>query len=174
MKKSALLVLLFMTVIFIGCSDIYKPYKNQAINKHKNPPDHIVIVIEENKGFDQIIGNLYAPYINKLAHQGIEFIDAGVWHPSQPNYLALFSGSRQGVKNDHCLKKETPFKTPNLGHELLENGYSIAGYFESMPKIGYTDCSYGKSTYPNGSPLYARKHNPIVDWQGKRPQRFTR
>jgi acid phosphatase len=143
--------------------------QKKSNNSHKKP-DHIVIVIEENKGFDQIIGNPDAAYINSLAEQGLLFTDMhGVWHPSQPNYLALFSGSRQGVTNDRCLEKDTPFKTDNLGHELLSNGYTFAGYSETMPKMGFTGCGYGKSKYPHGSPLYARKHNPWVDWQGDCP-----
>src|SRR6267378_4901999 len=33
-------------------------------------PKHIVIVIEENKGFDDIIKNPNAPYLNSLVKQG--------------------------------------------------------------------------------------------------------
>ncbi|MGH7060202.1 MAG: hypothetical protein ACREFH_07450, partial [Stellaceae bacterium] len=33
--------------------------------------DHIVVVIGENKDFTQIIGNPTAPYLNKLAAQGV-------------------------------------------------------------------------------------------------------
>src|SRR5689334_19461823 len=66
-------------------------------------PDHVVIVIEENHGYDQIIGASAAPYINRLARQGALFTAAhGITHPSQPNYLALFSGSTQGVHDDSC------------------------------------------------------------------------
>ncbi|MBU1775992.1 MAG: alkaline phosphatase family protein, partial [Gammaproteobacteria bacterium] len=62
-------------------------------------PDHIVIVIEENKSFAQIIGNEDAPYINELARRGALFTQSyGITHPSQPNYLALFSGSTRGIR----------------------------------------------------------------------------
>ena len=61
-------------------------------------PSHIVVVIEENHAFAQIIGNPDAPFINKLAAEGALFTDAhGIRHPSQPNYLALFSGATQGT-----------------------------------------------------------------------------
>ena len=151
-----------------GCSHSAQ-HASSTVQSDKKP-NHIVIVIEENKGFDQIVGNPNAPYINSLIKNGLLFTDAhGVWHPSQPNYLALFSGSRQGVKDDHCLKKVTPYKTSNLGHELLSNGFTFAGYSETMPKMGFTGCGAEKSRYPNGSPLYARKHNPWVDWQGDSP-----
>ena len=78
-------------------------------------PDHIVIVIEENHNYEQIIGSANAPFINQLAKESAVFTDAhGVTHPSQPNYLALFSGSLQGVNGDKCLTDTTPFTTPNL------------------------------------------------------------
>src|SRR5437879_4998290 len=66
-------------------------------------PDHVVIVIEENHLFSEIIGNTaQAPYINSLAQQGASMSNhSGITHPSQPNYLALFSGSTQGVTDDN-------------------------------------------------------------------------
>ena len=36
-------------------------------------PDHVVIVIEENKSYRQIINNMAAPYINSLANAGALF-----------------------------------------------------------------------------------------------------
>jgi hypothetical protein len=64
-------------------------------------PDHIVIVIEENHDFAQIIGSPDAPFINSLAQQGaVMTASTAVEHPSQPNYLDLFSGSNQGVTTD--------------------------------------------------------------------------
>ena len=36
-------------------------------------PDHVVIVLEENHGYNQIIGSRAAPYINALAAQGALF-----------------------------------------------------------------------------------------------------
>jgi len=156
MKYISSAIILVFSLVILGCS-----------NGVKMAPDHIVIVIEENHGFDQVIGNSDAPYINSLAKEGLLFTDShGVAHPSQPNYIALFSGSTQGVKNDRCLENDTPYLTPNLGHELLEAGYTFTGYSETMPTNGFTGCGEGDSEFPNGSPLYARKHNPWVDWQG--------
>lgn len=121
--------------------------------------DHIVIVVMENKNFNAIIGRPdEAPYINKtLASGGAVFSNSfAVAHPSEPNYLALFSGSTQGVTSDHCPEN---FKnTPNLGAELISAGLSFAGYSESMPSVGYTGCS---SDGPLG---YTRSHNPWVDF----------
>src|SRR4051794_37455683 len=65
-------------------------------------PDHLVIVIEENHSEASIIGNtIDAPYINQLATQGANFTNFfGTTHPSEPNYLHMFSGSGQGVIDD--------------------------------------------------------------------------
>ena len=160
--KSISVALLFIfSGIIIGCS---------SSSQFKGRPDHIVIVIEENHSFKQIVNNPSAPYINSLIKEGLLFTDAhGVAHPSQPNYIALFSGSTQGVINDNCTKKETPYTTPNLGHSLIAHGFTFAGYSETMPEDGFTGCNKGKSKFPYGSPLYARKHNGWVDWQGNAP-----
>ena len=117
-------------------------------------PDHIVMVIEENHSYSQIIDSPDAPYINSLAAQGAVFTQSfGVTYPSQPNYLALFSGSTQGTTDNSCPHT---FTTPNLGHALLAAGLTFAGYSEDLPSVGSLICRVG---------LYARKHNPWVNWQ---------
>ena len=55
------------------------------------PPDHIVIVIEENHSFSEIIGNSSAPYINSLAQQGAVFTNSfAIEHPSNQTILIFF------------------------------------------------------------------------------------
>ena len=120
-------------------------------------PDHTVVVLLENENDDGVIGSSRAPYLNALAQQGATMTQSyAITHPSQPNYLALFSGSTQGVTNDDC-PKNFPGR-PNLGSQLLAAGVSFAGYSESMPKAGYRDCSFGAKKE------YRRKHNPWVDF----------
>ncbi|MBH0197753.1 MAG: acid phosphatase [Nitrospira sp.] len=117
-------------------------------------PDHIVMVIEENHSYSQIIDSPDAPYINRLAAQGAVFTQSfGITHPSQPNYLALYSGSTQGIVDNSCPHT---FTTANLGQALLAAGLSFAGYSEDLPLAGSLICSVGS---------YARKHNPWVSWQ---------
>jgi acid phosphatase len=131
-------------------------------------PDHIVIVIEENHNYEQIIGSSNAPFINSIARDAAVFTDAhGEMHPSQPNYLALFSGSFQGVTGDKCLKALTPFSTPNLGAALVSAGFSFKGFAEDMPSPGFLDCEHGVSPLTHDY-LYARKHAPWVNWQGNK------
>jgi hypothetical protein len=115
--------------------------------------DHIVIVVEENHSYKQIVEGSDSPYMHSLIERGALFTNAhGITHPSQPNYLALFSGSSQGIKDDSCQK---PFTASNLASELLQAKLTFTGYSEDLPKAGYTGCS---------SKGYARKHNPWVQF----------
>ena len=117
-------------------------------------PDHIMIVLEENKSFAQIIGNPAAPYINALARQGMLFTQShGVTHPSQPNYLALFSGTTRGISSNACPLE---LGGASLAGALLEKGLSFTSYAESMPQAGFEGCVYG---------AYMRKHNPVANWK---------
>jgi hypothetical protein len=118
-------------------------------------PDHVLIVVLENKANTQVEGNPSAPYLNALlADSAVLTGSRAITHPSQPNYLALFSGSTQGVTDDHC-----PLKLgdrPNLGRQLLDAGLSFAGYSEDLPSVGFTGCSSNNS--------YAAKHSPWVNF----------
>ncbi|MEV0399440.1 alkaline phosphatase family protein [Actinoallomurus sp. NPDC050550] len=117
-------------------------------------PDHVVIVVMENHSYNDVIGSSSAPYINNtLKAGGANFTQSfAVTHPSQPNYLELFSGSTQGVTDDSCPHT---FSTENLGHQLIAAGDTFTGYSEGLPSVGYTGCQNGK---------YYRKHNPWVNF----------
>lgn len=116
-------------------------------------PAHVVIVVMENHSYNEVIGNSSAPYINSLANGGAKFTQSfAVTHPSQPNYLALFSGSTQGLTNDSCPHT---YSSGNLGQQLIGAGRTFIGYSEIMPSDGYTGCTSGQ---------YARKHSPWVNF----------
>lgn len=111
------------------------------------------MVIEENHSYGQIIGNASMPYLNGLAANGALFTNAhAVTHPSEPNYIALFSGSPHGVTDDSCPHT---FTSPNLTSELLAAGRTFVGYAESLPETGSTVCAAGQ---------YGRKHAPWIDF----------
>jgi acid phosphatase len=100
------------TTVWAAIFSLFTPQQQNDIPQY----DHVVVVIEENHAYHELIGSANAPYINQLAKGGVLFSNShGIGHPSQPNYLALFSGSTQGVTGDECLEGKTPFKTPNLG-----------------------------------------------------------
>jgi acid phosphatase len=127
------------------------------------PPawDHIVIVINENKSFTQVLGNpVDAPYLNNTLKAGGAMLANvhGITHPSQPNYLHLFSGDNQGVFGNGDTSGFPPFNTPNLAAELVAAGRTFTGYSENLPSIGYTG-------FEADGGLYSRRHNPWVNWQ---------
>jgi len=116
-------------------------------------PAHVIVVMEENHGYSEIIGSPDAPYINMLATQGASFTNShAITHPSQPNYLALFSGSQQGITDDSCPHT---FSTQNEESELLTAGKTFVGYSEGLPAVGSEVCTSGE---------YARKHVPWTDF----------
>jgi hypothetical protein len=139
---------LLTAVVSLVCTE------NALAGSGKIPvPDHVIIVMEENHGYSQIIGNSQAPYINSLASAGALFTKSyAITHPSQPNYLELFSGSNQGVTDDSCPHT---FYTKNEGSELLKLGLTFRGYSEALPNKGSEVCTSGE---------YARKHVPWTNF----------
>jgi hypothetical protein len=116
-------------------------------------PDHVVVAIFENEDAADVVGSGEAPYLTSLAEAGAELRDAHAeTHPSQPNYLALFSGSTHGVEDNDCPVELTG---DNLAGQLLAAGLSFVGYSEGLPRAGYTGCESGD---------YVRKHNPWVNF----------
>lgn len=157
--------LLFLSGVLLACC-----FFSVSCNSYSDIPkyDHVIVVIEENHGYSKLIGSSLVPYINRLAEGGALFTNShGVTHPSQPNYLALFSGSTQNVTDDNCLESVTPYTTPNLAAALIRKKYTFKGYAQTMPSAGYTDCKYEVSPVTDAY-LYARKHAPWINWQGNK------
>lgn len=129
-----------------------------AFAEHLPRPDHVVVVIEENRDYTQIMDTQRSDsYIHSLAKRGSLLTQSyGVTHPSQPNYLALFSGSIQGITDNSCPHT---LNSDNLASTLIDAGLSFASYAEGLPDIGDLSCSAG---------AYQRKHNPVTNWQGTR------
>ena len=123
---------------------------------HLPRPDHVVVVVLENRGADKIYGNPDAPYLNQLAAEGAKFTESyAVARPSLPNYLALFAGSTMGVTDNGC--EHQFIDAPNLGRQLIDAGMSFAGYSEGLPEPGSKTCVAGTAPH-----TYQRKHNPWV------------
>lgn len=64
--------------------------------------DHVFVIMMENHGYSQIIGNPNAPFINKYARAanlGTNYF--AVAHPSLTNYLEVVGGSNFGVLTDN-------------------------------------------------------------------------
>ena len=122
---------------------------------------HITVVVMENYNYAQIIGNSAAPYINSFAKANALFTASfAVAHPSEPNYLALFSGSTQGLTSDAC---PVSYGSANLASELTAKGYKFAGYAENWPAS--SACYAASSASVSSKYLYWRKHAPWVDFK---------
>jgi acid phosphatase len=120
--------------------------------------DHIVVIVEENKDFDQIIGNPAAPYLNRLAAEGTVLTRMfAEEHDSQGNYFWLFSGNNQDVGFNDVVPAEK-FSAANLGAALIAKGLTFKGYSQSLPAIGsdvratpwgcFDPCIYGRKHVP--------------------------
>lgn len=163
LTRSSLALVLFSLLVGSHAADVAA---TKATGKNKpgaEPPaaspgvprfDRVLIVIMENEDQEQIIGNPNAPYINSLAQSGANFTNShAVAHPSQPNYLALFSASTQGVTDNSC---PLAFRNKaNLAAQLVAARLSFTGFSEDLPSPGYTGCKAEK---------YRRKHNPWVNF----------
>lgn len=120
--------------------------------------DHIFVIMMENTGFDSLIGNANAPFINAAAAQfGLARNYFGVTHPSQPNYIAATSGGLNGIvdDNDHTIN------VPNIVDQLEGHHKTWTAYMQSIFADGNTD----KLAHSAGNQLYERKHNPFVSYQ---------
>lgn len=127
--------------------------------------DHIVIVVEENKDFYEVIGNEQAPYINGvLAQEGAVFSRMfGEEHWSQGNYFWLFSGYNQNVGfYDKPLTVNS--NESNLGYQLIKNGRTFKGYAESLPNIGSKIDKWPENCNITNPCTYARKHVPWISF----------
>jgi len=123
--------------------------------------DHVVVVVEENKDYEQVIGNPEAPYLNRtLKAEGADLTRMfAEEHHSQGNYFWLLSGSNQGVGFFDVIPRR-PIAAPNLAAALLAAGRSFKGYSEDLPAIG---------SKANRDGLYARKHVPWASFSNLPP-----
>jgi phospholipase C len=158
MKK--IIALLIISSVWFGFR--FAPGTHSKRSAHNIPVyDHVVIVMEENKAYDQVIGNDSAPYINHLRKEGANLTAMyAEEHASEGNYFWLLSGSNQNVGFDDGIpnaanSKNYPFMSGNLAQQLIVKGYSFKGYSESLPAIGDT---------VSGSGYYARKHVPWISF----------
>jgi acid phosphatase len=110
---------------------------------------HVVLVVEENHSYSQVIGNSTMPYLNGLASQyGLATQYYANTHPSIGNYFMLTTG--QILTNNDAYSQTVT--ADNLVRHLLTAGKTWKSYAESLPSVGYT----GGDSYP-----YLRRHNPF-------------
>ena len=78
--------------------------------------DHVFLIMMENHGYSQIIGNPDAPFANQYAKSANATTNYfAVGHPSSTNYLEIVGGSNFGVRSDNAPDWHDQTCTPNLG-----------------------------------------------------------
>ncbi len=117
--------------------------------------DRVFIIVLENHSENAVIGDPNAPFITSLAQQYGEASNYfGVTHPSEPNYIAMTSGSNWWINNDNPANR---FDHTNIVDDLEAAHISWGAYMEALPPNPLDDFWPSSST-----PLYASKHNPFA------------
>ncbi len=120
---------------------------------------HVYVIVMENHEYSSIVGSSSAPYLNGLiAQYGLATNYDAVSHPSEPNYLALFSGSTQGVTDDGTYN----LAGTNLADQVAAHQRTWRVFAQNVPLGCYTGAS--ASGGPDGSGSYARKHEPAISF----------
>ena len=148
--------------------------------------DHVFVIVEENKDYDQILDPASAPNIADLAAR---YGDAtrfyGEVHPSEANYIALLGGDTFGIHDDdafYCKAGSTrplcdgamasdyadhTVHAPHLGDQLVAAGLDWKGYYESLPEPGSLAVVASDPLFDNGTrktALYASKHSGFMNF----------
>ncbi|MGH2458992.1 MAG: alkaline phosphatase family protein, partial [Chloroflexota bacterium] len=121
---------------------------------------HVFVIVMENHEYGEIVGSSEAPYFNQLANTyGLANRYYAIRHPSLPNYLALMSGSTQGMTDD-C--GTCSVDAPNLVDQLEAHGKTWGAYLEDLPAPCFNGASAGGPLALVGRGTYVRRHNPFM------------
>ncbi|HEY5072042.1 MAG TPA: alkaline phosphatase family protein [Caulobacteraceae bacterium] len=150
------------------------------------PYAHILVIVEENKNYEQIADPATAPQLAALAARygaATEFFSEV--HPSEANYVALLGGDTFGIHDDDwalckpgkassaCLFALFPgyvdhtVHAPHLGDQLSAAGLSWKGYYEDLPAPGSLAFLGGDPKAAPEAPrlaFYAAKHSGFVNF----------
>jgi hypothetical protein len=148
--------------------------------------DHVVVIVEENKDYEQILAGVVAPNIARLAKAyGTATQFYSEVHPSEANYVALLGGDTFGIHDDdayYCHAGSVqPFcdgasrpgyadhtvRAPHLGAQLEAVGLTWKGYYEDLPEPGSGAVIAGPGGKPAATPYaayYASKHSGFMNF----------
>ncbi|HKI92799.1 MAG TPA: alkaline phosphatase family protein [Gaiellaceae bacterium] len=151
MKRMAALLVVVAALVAVTTASSAGPNRSGVKNFQ-----HVWVVMMENTGAHQLIGNPDAPWINQaIGTYGYASNYFGVTHPSQPNYIAMTSGATQGVTGDG----DVTIDAPNIVDQLESHGKTWRDYQQSLSL-----CNGDKLASSCGDQLYERKHNPFVSY----------
>lgn len=109
-KKAATLILLAATWVSIA-------YAAEGAVPRGDVPhlDHVFLIMMENHGYNEVLNNPNAPFINQLAQSANSATNYfAVAHPSLTNYLEVVGGSNFGVLTDNSPDWHDASCLPNL------------------------------------------------------------
>src|SRR5579859_1330291 len=140
-------VLALASFVMISCGGV-------SHNSTPAPPvpamDHVFLVMLENHGFGEVIGNPAMPYLNALANaNGLATAYFANAHPSIPNYFVLTTGNPETFDDSF----NGVITDDNVVRALTSSGKTWKAYIQSLPSTGYTG--------PNAG-TYLKRHNPFA------------
>ena len=111
-----------------------------------------MVIMEENHSIGQVFPR-HMPYLWSLARRfGRATSWSDIGHPSLPNYLAIFGGSRFNDPQDCFPGRRCSYPGPSVFGQAIARGGTARSYEESMPR------SCDRSNSGN----YDVNHNPWV------------
>lgn len=139
-----------LAVFEVACGSSGAPLVQTPVPAGQTTFAHVVLVVEENHSYAEVIGSSAMPYFNSLAAQyGLAtqyFADA---HPSIPNYLMFTTGLTETFDDSFS----GTISDDNVVRELTKAGKTWKAYAESLPSPAYLGADSG---------LYVRRHNPFT------------
>ncbi len=80
---------------------------------------HVYVIVLENHDLKDVLASSQTPFLGSLVERyGVAGAYTSIAHPSQPNYLALFSGSTQSVTDNGAHDIDAP----SLADQLETHG----------------------------------------------------
>ena len=180
-------VMLAMALAFATAAAASPPSSQTARDNAVPRYAHILVILEENKNYEQILDPAIAPNMAAWALKyGVASHFYGEVHPSEANYVALLGGDTFGIHDDdafyckpgqidpNCLGAaaagyvDHTVHGPYLGQQLEGVGLSWKAYLEDLPAPGSLAAN-AKSVGPVGpyapaTSLYASKHAGFVNF----------
>ena len=176
-----------MLVPFLAALLAATPAGQTAADRQVPAYDHVFVIMEENKNYEQIMSPQAAPNIARLAAEyGTADQFFAEVHPSEANYVAVIGGDTFGIHDDdafyckpgpsadpHCGGStgagyvDHTIRQPHLGDQLLSAGRSWKGYYENLPEPGSLAVTAGDPTATTGlktAALYASKHSGFMNF----------
>jgi phosphatidylinositol-3-phosphatase len=111
--------------------------------------NHVVLLVEENHMYSEVIGSGAMPYLSSLASKyGLAAQYYANTHPSIGNYFMLTTGQILTNNDSDC----GTYSNDNMVRHLIATGKTWKSYAEGLPSVGYTGCDTG---------FYVKRHNPF-------------